>query len=474
MLYDAVIIGAGPSGLAAAVRLAHFGKKACLVEAHARLGGLNSWHHVGGVEISSGLHAFTNYAEPGENGALAKLLRQLRLKRSDLELCPQKRSSIRFPSATLAFDNNPETIRAQIAAVFPRDIDGFDLFRRRIRETDESAFTAKQQSARAVAEQYIANPLLLDMLFCPIMFYGNPGGVGDGKDAGRSIPDMDWLLFCVVWKCIFETGFAIPAEGMRPLWEKLAQRFLADGGELRMADKVKAIGSDNGSLAVTLADGETLSAKTVFSSAGLVETSLLSGLPVCDEDTGRISIVEGVSILNQPIACAGLTDATVFYNFENSLAFGRPQELVEQRSGVICAAGNYAVPEDKRRHVLKVSQLASYPAWKKLDKDEYRSAKQQAGENMAVNLARLGVDLSLAKNNDGKYGFFDDIFTPLTLERFTSHSEGALYGSPRKSRDGVTPVPGLYLIGADQGFHGIVGAMLSGIAMANRHILAKS
>ena len=66
---------------------------------------------------------------------------------------------------------------------------------------------------------------------------------------------------------------------------------------------------------------------------------------------------------------------------------------------------------------------------------------------------------------------FVDIFTPTTIKKFTSHHGGTVYGSIDKSRDGKTPVDGLFLIGTDQGFLGIVGAMLSGISMANLHCL---
>ena len=69
---------------------------------------------------------------------------------------------------------------------------------------------------------------------------------------------------------------------------------------------------------------------------------------------------------------------------------------------------------------------------------------------------------------------FTDTFTPLTVEKFTSRINGAVYGSPDKVRNGVTKLPGLYLAGTDQGFLGIVGAMLSGISMANLHVLSKS
>ncbi len=64
-----------------------------------------------------------------------------------------------------------------------------------------------------------------------------------------------------------------------------------------------------------------------------------------------------------------------------------------------------------------------------------------------------------------------DTFTPTTIKRFTGHENGAVYGVPRKVLDGTTHLKNLFLCGTDQGFVGIIGAMFSGIAMANRHLL---
>ena len=64
-----------------------------------------------------------------------------------------------------------------------------------------------------------------------------------------------------------------------------------------------------------------------------------------------------------------------------------------------------------------------------------------------------------------------DMFTPTTIRRFTGHENGAVYGSPHKQLDGTTGVENLFLCGADQGYLGIVGALISGVAMANRHCL---
>jgi phytoene dehydrogenase-like protein len=63
------------------------------------------------------------------------------------------------------------------------------------------------------------------------------------------------------------------------------------------------------------------------------------------------------------------------------------------------------------------------------------------------------------------------MFTPTTVRHYTGHLRGAIYGSPDKRPDGRTSLSNLFLCGTDQGMLGIVGAMLSGITIANQHVL---
>ena len=80
--YDVAIIGAGLSGLAAGIRLAHFGKRVCIFERHNAPGGLNSFYSLGGRKYDVGLHAVTNFVPAGVKGTpLGKILRQLRIER---------------------------------------------------------------------------------------------------------------------------------------------------------------------------------------------------------------------------------------------------------------------------------------------------------------------------------------------------------------------------------------------------------
>jgi phytoene dehydrogenase-like protein len=104
--------------------------------------------------------------------------------------------------------------------------------------------------------------------------------------------------------------------------------------------------------------------------------------------------------------------------------------------------------------------------------DEYAEAKRRWYDAVQQSARRF-----LPAVSDGTLAaatVTTDMFTPKTITKFTGHLNGAIYGSPQKVRDGRTAFANVYLCGTDQGFLGIVGAMLSGISMANYHILQRS
>jgi len=465
MHYNAVIIGAGMSGLAAGIRLAYFDKRVCIVEKHYAFGGLNSYYTLGGRKFDVGLHAVTNFAGPERRSApLSRLLRQLRLTRDDFDLREQHYSEVRFPGRRLRFTNDIAVLVDEVAREFPAEADRFRRLVQRIRDYDDLRLDVPHQPTRPILRDALGDPLLIEMLLCPIMLYGS-----------AEEHDMDYTQFVTMFKSLFLEGFARPRDGVRTIIKTLVRKFRASGGKLMMRCPVARIETDGRRvIGVTTASGETLTGDVVLSSAGYEETMRLcrdnreqaqAGESV-DREPGQISFVESIAVLDAPPVRLGYDPTINFYNDRETFAYARPAEPVDLRSGIVCCPNNYEGHDDLPEGVFRLTWLANYEPWMRWDGDAYAAAK------------RRYLEVFLTQGERFIPGFrdhvvFTDMFTPRTIHYYTGHCNGAVYGSPRKRRDGRTAYENLFICGTDQGYLGIVGAMLSGITMANLHVLEK-
>jgi phytoene dehydrogenase-like protein len=461
MDYDVLIIGAGMSGLAAGIRLAYYDKRVCIVEKHYRVGGLNSFYSRGGRKFDVGLHAMTNYVPKGVKlTPLPKLLRQLKLRREDFALCPQRMSAIKFPGKTLAFKNDIDFFVQEVVDNFPGQADNFQRLVKTVFQYDELNLQAKPVSAREVVGSIISDPLLIDMVFCPLMFYGN-----------AQENDMEFGQFAIMFKGIYCEGFARPEAGVRQILDVLVRKYRSCGGELRTRHAVANIQVADGKVeSILLDNGEVLTADKILSSAGYVETMrLLSNYdPTGIEDkAGQLSMVEFITVLNKQPAEMGHETTIVFYNNLDRFDYRKPEGLVNVSSGVICCPNNFQYGNPLPEGMIRITNLANFDLWNRLSEEEYKAQK----------VAWLGTSLNEVVKLIPDFRdsiVFTDVFTPKTIHRFTSHINGAVYGTPNKIKMGITHLENLFICGTDQGFLGIVGAMLSGISMANLHVLQKA
>lgn len=464
--YDVVIIGAGMSGLAAGIRLAMYGKSVLILERHNAPGGLNSFYSRNGYKFDVGLHAMTNYVPPGVKGtALVKLLRQLRISREEFGLCEQRVSRIAFPEVNLRFSNDFALLESEIADHFPAEIDGFRRLTAAIREYDETSLDAPAFSARERVRDFIRDPLLEDMLFLPLMYYGS-----------ATEGDMDFNQFAIMFKALFFEGFARPPEGVRRIIRALTGKFRELGGERKMKLGVRRIRVRDGkAVALELDDGTEVTADKILSSIGYVETlRLCEDQPsdVAETVVGRLSFVETITLTDCPVTRWGWDETIVFFNDSPRFEYCRPEnEPVDIRSGVICFPGNYCYPEGEgpEEGILRVTALANYDLWTRLPEEDYRKEKERWFGRLTDQALRF---LPPADKADLQAHTIEtDMFTPRTITRYTGHLRGAIYGASQKFRHGKTHLENLFICGTDQGFLGITGAMLSGISMANLHLL---
>ncbi len=458
-MYDSIIIGAGMSGLAAGIRLAHFGQRVCVLERHYAVGGLNSYYRLGQRNYDVGLHAVTNFRPKGDKrGPLARLLRQLRMVWEDFSLAPQIGSQIAFPGVTLEFNNDAALLAEEIARKFPGQVDNFRKLQTEVLDYDGMESPLARASAREIVGRTITDPLLVEMLFCPIMLYGS-----------ASEQDMEFGQFSILFRSIFQEGLARPSAGIRGILKKLVRRFKLLGGELRLRAGVQRITVEDGEVReIILDDGTPLSARRVLSSAGWCETMRMCNSPEAEpSESGRLSFVESVSTLRVQPRDLGYRHTMLFFNDSERFHWQRPDDLADVRSGVICSPDNFSYDggPNAGEGTLRLTALANFDRWAALDPVAYQEEKRRWYERMVASAIRFIPDFR-------SHVVATDVFTPKTIRRFTGHDNGAVYGAPKKRYDGRTPLKNLFICGTDQGLVGIIGALISGITMANRHLLS--
>jgi len=291
------------------------------------------------------------------------------------------------------------------------------------------------------------------------MFYGN-----------AQENDMEFGQFVIMFKSIFCEGFARPQSGVRQILDVLVKKYKACGGELKMKCAVTGLKCANGRVeSILLENGEALAVDRILSSAGYVETMKLltnHDSSKFNSDAGQLSFVEFILVLNKEPAKMGYNTTITFYNNSDKFDYRKPDELVDVSSGVVCCPNNFQFESPLPEGMLRVTNMANFDLWNKLGKEEYKAQKATWLETTLQEVVKFVPDFRDSI-------VFTDIFTPKTIHKFTGHINGAAYGTPNKIKTGRTHLDNLFICGTDQGFLGIVGAMLSGISMANLHVLQK-
>jgi len=447
-----------------------FGKKVVLLEKHFVVGGLNSFYAKKGIKFDVGLHALTNFPsrQSGKSSPLLKLCRQLRIPLDSLNLLPQSHSRITFGNESLLFDNNFEFFLSQVEEKFPKERDRFRSLLSKMEAFPAYSVNAEELSTRDILKESIRDPLLSEMLLCPTCYYGS---------ARKN--DIDFPTFVMLFDAIFKQGLARPERGIRAILDPLTKKLEELGVERRMNCGVEVIRTKGETVSgIVLESGESLTSDFVISTCGAVETEALlepseSSAPAQSTIEGKFSIMESIFVFPGSPKDFEWEETVVFFNDSESFCYDEPDGLIDLRSGVICMPENYGFPgsESPEESKLRITHPANFDLWSDLEQNTYESKKALWEERILGNGMGYLKKGKRALDSFRSKTIFRDTFTPRTIKKYTSHANGTLYGSPQKKRDGSTAYENLFLAGTDQGYVGIVGAMLGGIAVANNQIL---
>ena len=420
--------------------------------------------------LETGLHAVTNFARPEDKHApLNRLLRQLKIPRRDLVMHEQITSEICFPGrASLTFSNDFSLLKDQIKETFPGSAEKFAELVAAF-DRHNPFLPGPKISARQYVSSFLPDKLLVEMLFCPILYYG-----------GSEEHDMDLSQFIILFRSIFQEGFFRPQGTIKDFLELLLSQYKDFGGELELSSGVEAIlTADSRVCGVRTEKGEEILCDVLISTAGFPETKKLFpsaesaenfSHSADDEITGRMSFTESIYLLEKTAGPQPPRDRTIiFFNFSEEFSYRRPVDAVDLASGVICFPNNFHGSEETDLLQVRVTHLANYGIWRRAYNENQRLYREMKEHWTRDSQRVVGKIIGNCLENI----VYEDTFTPVTVERYTSRSRGAVYGCPDKIKDGRTNFKNLYIAGTDQGYLGIIGSLLSGVSMVNQHILNK-
>ncbi|SDZ76398.1 all-trans-retinol 13,14-reductase [Desulfuromusa kysingii] len=469
MSYDAIIIGAGLSGLTSALLLARAGRKVLVVEQHSSPAPVVRGFQRDGNYFDSGFHYAGGF---GDGGPLQPLLRHLGI--------------------------------ADRLKLFPYSADGFDCLRvsssgeeyllpvgfKRIK----SYLGGKFPPARAEIEGYLdeiasmwRNVPYLD-LDTDLVDFGMESVHGRSLQERLEVfspwPQLQGLLsmHCLLYGVLPEqTPLSLNAQvagsyyhsvhgicgGGRQLTQVLLALLKEAKVELQCrADVTQILSADHGVTGVRLHSGEEISAAEVIATVNPAQ--LPEMLPPATMRPAYLKRLEGLY---------QTTSAYIVYaRSQQSLEFLRGRNMfVQSQAGIFTSTADQVLEErpfylaaadQNSNNVIKgligivpapYSEVESFDLSGKQRTAEYRQWKQEMGARllrMFYNKCPQLPPLELL-----------DLATPLTLRDYSRAPQGAIYGVGRilgqYNPPPVTRLPGLFLAGQGIAGPGLLGSLVS-------------
>ena len=257
--YDAVIIGAGISGLVCGCYLAKAGMKVLIAEQHDKPGGYCTSFRRGEFIFDAAAHSFGGYRE---GGIVRKVFRDLGLE-NKLQIKRFDPSDIfTTPDHKISFWNDTTKTISEFQAAFPDEKDTIGKFFFLLNAEPKSLIHLRRLTFKDLLDKYFKNDTLKAILAFPL--WGNTG----------LPPSLISAFIAIrVYNEFHIDGGYYPDDSMQSLSDALSNKFKEFGGELLFLSLVKEIiTKDNIVNGIILENGAFIQSKYVISNCDATQT----------------------------------------------------------------------------------------------------------------------------------------------------------------------------------------------------------
>ena len=408
--YDAVIIGAGMSGLVCGCYLAKAGMKVLIAEQHHKPGGYCSSFKRKGFTFDAAAHSFGGYREGGIVNQVFKDIeadKRIKVNRFD------PTDTIITPDYKVSFRTDLNKSIEEFQSTFPDENNNIKRFFSFVVNPDPNSFSKiRSWSFKNLLDKYFDDNRLKFILAAPLL------GIG-----GLPPSLMSAFIGVKLFSEFLLDGGYYPEGGMQALPDALTEGFKKLGGELRLSCLVKKIKvRDNKVMGVVLEKSLFIPSRYVISNCdakqtflkligkGNIEEEFYSTLKRMKPSLSNFIVYLGLDGIFESLPKYG-TSLWYFSHYNLEKAYQAAQE------GDIKSFGVYML------RVLhnKPTVTAIIPAPYK-NKSYWRNNKSEILNSLVNKIENHSIP------HLSKHIVYKDAATPHTLHRYTLNYRGASFG----------------------------------------------